>query len=94
MEMATECRRADSKGRVALPSGFAGAMLLIEYVSETEVRIRKAHVIPEDEVVFSEQGLKPLSDRDRDVFLAGLEKPPEPNAALRKAAERYKKRHG
>lgn len=31
-----------------------------------------------------------LSDRDRDIFLAMLDHPPAPNAALRQAAERYK----
>ena len=33
-----------------------------------------------------------LSNRDRDLFLAMLEKPAAPNAALRKAADSYKKR--
>ena len=33
-----------------------------------------------------------LSDRDRDIFLAMLENPPEPNEALKKAVEEYKKR--
>jgi len=33
-----------------------------------------------------------LSDRDRDIFLKMLEEPAEPNEALRKAAEEYKKR--
>lgn len=33
-----------------------------------------------------------LSDRDRDIFLAMLENPPEPNEALKKAVKEYKKR--
>ncbi len=33
-----------------------------------------------------------LSDRDRDIFLAMLEEPPEPSAALKKAVKEYKKR--
>ena len=33
-----------------------------------------------------------LSDRDRDIFLAMIENPPEPNEALKKAAQEYKKR--
>lgn len=33
-----------------------------------------------------------LSDRDRDIFLAMLEEPPEPNEALKKAVKEYKKR--
>ena len=35
-----------------------------------------------------------LSDRDRDLFLKMLDTPPKPNKVLKKAAERYKKRHG
>lgn len=33
-----------------------------------------------------------LSVRDRDIFLALIDNPPEPNVALRKAAARYTKR--
>ena len=33
-----------------------------------------------------------LSDRDRDLFLRTLDQPPQPNAALRRGAARYKKR--
>ncbi|HEY3579492.1 MAG TPA: DUF1778 domain-containing protein [Pyrinomonadaceae bacterium] len=33
-----------------------------------------------------------LTNRDRDLFLAGLEKDVRPNRALRKAAERFKRR--
>lgn len=35
-----------------------------------------------------------LSDRDRDLLLKELENPSPPNKALRKAAERFKKRYG
>ncbi len=30
-----------------------------------------------------------LSDRDREAFLAALDNPPEPNQALRRAAQRH-----
>lgn len=33
-----------------------------------------------------------LGNRDRDLFLRLLDAPPKPNAALRKAAARYRKR--
>jgi uncharacterized protein (DUF1778 family) len=33
-----------------------------------------------------------LTNRDRDLFLAALEKDVRPNRALRKAAERFKRR--
>src|SRR5438034_1645452 len=57
---------------------------MVEQVSETELRIRKARVIPEDELPFVEEAMAPLSDRDRDVFLALLDNPPPPNDALRR----------
>ena len=47
-----------------------------------------AVVIPEDEVRFYEESTAPLSDADRDRFLRLLDKPPEPSAALKRAAAR------
>ncbi len=88
--MASLTRTTDSKARVSLPKAFANATVIIEQVSDTELRIRKAQVIPEDEVLFSEETRAPLSDRDRDLFLALLDKPPEPNEALRRAAAEFK----
>ena len=89
-----EAKRADSKGRVALP-GFAGATVLVEKVSETEYRIRKAQVIPADELKFPEEKPIVLSARDARMFLDALDRPPrKPNARLRAAVKRYKERHG
>jgi len=87
-------RTTDAKARVTLPRGFANATVIIERVSETEIRIRKARVIPEDEVRFAEEEGVPLSDHDRDRFLDLLDHPPKPSAALRRAAARHAKRHG
>jgi hypothetical protein len=92
--MDMETRSTDSKGRISLPKAFANATVIIEQVSDTEVRIRKARVIPEDEVRFYEETAAPLSDRDRDRFLDLLDNPPEPNQALIQAASKRKKRHG
>jgi hypothetical protein len=93
--VAAEIQTTDKKARLCLPKAFANATVIVEQVSDTEVRIRKAQVIPEDEVVFlEEQPRTPLSDRDRDVFLALLENPPPPNEAFRRAAAEYKKRYG
>jgi hypothetical protein len=50
--MNLETRTTDAKARVCLPKTFANATVLIEQVSETELRIRKALVIPEDEIRF------------------------------------------
>ncbi len=92
--MAAEIRTTDKKGRLCLPRAFANATVIVEQISDTEVRIRKAQVIPEDEVRFLEETVAPLSDRDRDAFLALLDNPPPPNEALLRAAAKYKKRHG
>jgi hypothetical protein len=74
----------DEKARINLPKSFANSTVLIEEVSDTELRIRKARVIPEDDLPFVEETIAPLSDRDRDVFLALLDNPPPPNENLRR----------
>lgn len=86
-------RTTDAKARISLPKSFANTRVVIEEISDTEIRIRKARVIPEDELPF-EESLRPLSDRDRDAFLALLDNPPKPNAAFRRAAAEYNRRHG
>jgi Protein of unknown function (DUF1778) len=92
--MKTETRTTDTKGRVTLPKSFANSAIIIEHVSETELRIRRARVIPEDEIRFREESTLVLSNRDRDRFLEVLDNPPKPNAALRKAAARHAKNDG
>ena len=92
--MKTETRTTDTKGRVTLPRSFANSAIIIEHVSETELRIRRARVIPEDEIRFREEAPLVLSDQDRDRFLEVLDNPPKPNAALRKAAARHAKNDG
>jgi hypothetical protein len=92
--MDMETRSTDAKGRVSLPKSFANATVIIEQVSDTEVRIRKAVVIPEDEVHFYEESAAPLSDRDRDRFLDLLDNPPAANATLKRAARKRAERHG
>jgi uncharacterized protein (DUF1778 family) len=91
--MKTESRTTDAKGRVSLPKAFANATVIIEQVSDTEIRIRKARIIAEDEIRFYEEMAAPLSDRDRDRFLDLLDKPPKPTEALRRAAAKHAKRH-
>jgi len=87
-------RVADSKGRITLP-GFANATVVIEALSENEYRLRKARVIPEDELRFTEEHMPvSLSERDAQRFLRALESPPQPNAAARRAAKRFGKDHG
>ncbi len=85
--MHMETRSTDAKGRICLPKGFANATVIIDQLSETEIRIRKAVVIPEDEIRFAEETITPLSDRDRDLFLKLLDNPPTANPVLRRAAD-------
>lgn len=92
--MDMETRSTDAKGRISLPKAFANATVIIEQVSETEVRIRKAVVIPEDEVRFYEETATLLTDRDRDRFLDLLDNPPRANKALKRAAKQHAKPHG
>jgi len=92
--MHTETRTTDSKGRLILPKSFANATVIIEQLNETEIRVRRAKVVPEDELPFAEETRIALSDRDRDRFLDLLAKPPAPNAALKAAFSRHKARRG
>lgn len=87
-------RTADSKGRVALP-GFANAMLIIERIDDTEYRVRRAKVIAQEEVRFSEEEppLK-LTARDAANVLEAMADPPAPNQAARRAVKRFRKHHG
>ncbi len=85
---------ADAEARVALPTGFANATLVIEQLSDVEVRIRKKDALQDDETLFVEERITVLSDRDRDRFLELLENPPEPTAALRRAMAEHRRQHG
>jgi uncharacterized protein (DUF1778 family) len=92
--MQTAIRTADSKGRVVLP-GFANATVIVEAMSDTEFRVRKARVIPEDELRFPEDDMPiKLTERETLMVLDMMENPPKPNAALRRAAKRYRKKYG
>lgn len=92
--MHTETRTTDSKGRLMLPKSFANSTVIVEHVSETEIRVRRARVIAEDDLPFTEEVCVPLSDRDRDRFLEILANPPAPTRALKSAANRHKVRRG
>lgn len=87
-------RTTDQKGRVILPKGFANATVIVEQLSPTEVRIRKAIVVPQDEMRFAEETPMRLSNRDRDAFLSAIEKPSKTKAAKPRPAKRRKKSHG
>jgi hypothetical protein len=91
---APEVCTVDANGRLLLSKEFANTTVTVERVGENEIRIRKAVVVPADEFPFIEDQLKPLSDRDRDLFLQLIENPPEPTPAFLNAAELYRERHG
>jgi hypothetical protein len=82
--MGLETRSTDAKGRVSLPKAFANATVIIEQVNENELRIRKARVIPEDEIRFAEEARIVLSDHERARLLHALDHPPKPNPTLRR----------
>src|SRR5713226_679322 len=87
-------RFTDKKARLILPARFANSAVLVEEVSETELRIRKAVILPEDDVPFTEEQRSPLSDEDRDFLLSLLAAPPKANVALKKAVRERRRRHG
>jgi Protein of unknown function (DUF1778) len=89
--MAIHTRTTDAKGRVTLPRDFANATIIIEHLNETELRIRKARVVPEDELRFREENPTVLSNEARDRFIQLLDNPPKPNVNLRRAARRHGK---
>lgn len=91
--MHVETRNTDAKARLILPKAFANATVIVEQLSETELRVRRAKVVAEDELPFAEESGVVLSDRDRNRFLKLLANPPAPAAALKKAAARHKARH-
>ena len=90
--MATDVKTTDAKARLILPKSFANATVVIDQVSETELRVRRAKVVPEDELPFREELTCPLSQSDRDLFLDLLTHPPAPSPALEGAATRHKAR--
>jgi hypothetical protein len=92
--MSRDTRSTDAKGRVCLPKAFANATVIIEQVNENELRIRKARVIPEDELRFPEEAPIVLSDRERERFLRVLDHPPQPNTALRNLMAGKTKKRG
>jgi hypothetical protein len=83
-KLSLETRSTDAEGRVSLPKAFANATVIIEQLSENELCIRKASVIPEDDLRLPEEVPIVLSDRERERFLRALDHPPKPNAALRR----------
>jgi uncharacterized protein (DUF1778 family) len=70
----------DSKRLIEQAAGLLG-LSVSSFTVSTMVR--------ESQEVVERFGMLRLSDRDRDIFLAALDNPPEPNEKLRAAAERH-----
>jgi hypothetical protein len=87
-------RSTDAKGRVSLPKSFANATVIIEQVNENELRIRRARVIPDDELPFAENAPIVVSEAERARFLAILDHPPKPNSPLRELMAGKAKKRG
>ncbi len=92
--MPPEIRTTDAEGRLSLPKSFANWTVIVEQVSETEVRIRRVQVVAEDDLPFEEESVTSFNDEARDQFLELLANPPVANRALQKAAARHKRRRG
>ena len=84
-------RYTDQEGRLILPSRFANAEVLVEEVSDTELRIRIAATEPDEVDSFSEEQRPLLADEDRDFLLNLLSAPPKANPALKKAAADHRR---
>jgi hypothetical protein len=83
----------DAEGRLRLPEGFANSTLVVEQVSDTELRIRKADVVSEEEQQFEEERWPTLSPRDQEFLAKLILNPPPANDALRKAMEDYRREY-
>lgn len=73
-----EIRVTDSKARLTLPKAFANSTLLITVVSDVEIVIRRAKVIPLDPggELPPDPSPAPLSTTDWNLFLSLLDSPP------------------
>lgn len=92
--MKSETRVTDAKGRLTLPKSFANSTVIVERVSDNEVRVRRAKVVAADDYPMREEATMTLSDRDRDLFIKLIDVPPAPQPSLRKAVSRYRARRG
>lgn len=87
-----EVRTTDNKARLTLPKSFANSTLLVEIVSDVEIVIRRARVVPlspgGEPAADSSPG--PLSAADWELFLAVLDRPASVPEPLKKAILRQR----
>ena len=93
--MPVDIRTTDKKGRLCLPRSFANATVIVEQISDTEVRIRRRRSFRKMKCA-SMRSCRVLHSRigTATIFLALLDNPPPPNEAFRRAAAKYMKRYG
>jgi hypothetical protein len=95
--------RPRSSGFVLQKIDIASALEVLDsFLDEDEAEQRETYeylkrALDETRVLHGERPLFPMSrvillDRDRDLFLAALDAEEQPNPALRKAAQRLKRR--
>ena len=92
--MPTEIRTTDATGQLLLPMAFTNSTVIVEQISETEVRIRRTNVVAEEDLPFAEESGTSLNDDARNQFLELLANHPVANQALQKAAIRHNGRRG
>lgn len=83
-----EIRVTDNKARLTLPRSFANSTLLLEVRGDNEIVIRRAKVVPLGDAQDEPERIT-LSARDWDAFVAAMDDPPEPNAALRELMSEF-----
>ncbi len=91
---AVENQVVDASGRVLLPESFAESTVTVMRISEDEVRICRTSGGTNGDVLFPEETVTVLSNRDRELLLDLLENPPPPTQALIDAFEKYAKNMG
>ena len=57
VSVAADIQITDQKARVTLPKAFVSCIVVVEQIGEREVRIRKAEIIPRDELPFQEESV-------------------------------------
>lgn len=90
--MSTTTKTDGSRLNFRLPAGIKKRIedaALVSGLTVTDFAV-SALASSADEILRQHHHRK-LSARDSEIFLAMIDNPPEPNAALRSAAERYKK---
>ena len=89
-----EIRVTDSKARLTLPKAFANSTLLVHVVSDVEIVIRRAKVVPlaPGGELLPDASPAPLSTTDWDLFLKLLDNPPPLSAEFASALAHQKKK--